>query len=75
MLIPDKIHTLRQTLLVQQRKAYFNDKCSLRQEDTIIVSVYVHLTTAPDDMKRTLTDVKGEVLDSTTLFGDLQVPL
>ena len=75
MLIPDKIHTLRQTLLVQQRKAYFNDKRSLRQEDTIIVSACVHLTTAPDDMKRTLTDVKGEVLDSTTLFGDLQVPL
>ena len=44
------------------------------QEEAIIVNTYAPKIGAPQYIKQTLTDIKGEI-DSNTIIGDFNTPL
>ena len=49
-------------------------KGSIQEEDTTIVNIYAPNTGAPQYIRQTLTDIKGEI-DSNTIIGDFNTPL
>ena len=49
-------------------------KGSIQEEDITIVNVYAPNIGAPQYIRQTLTDIKGEI-DSNTIIGDLNTPL
>ena len=49
-------------------------KGSIQEEDVTIVNIYAHNIGAPQYIRQTLTDIKGEI-DSNTIVGDFSTPL
>ena len=49
-------------------------KGSIQEEYIIIVNTYAHNIGAPQYIRQTLTDIKGEI-DSNTIVGDFNTPL
>ena len=47
---------------------------SIQKEDVTIVNTYAHNVGAPQYIRQTLTDVKGEI-NSNTIIGDFNTPL
>ena len=52
---------------------YIMIKGSIREEDTAIVNIYAPNIGAPQSIRQTLTDIKGETDRNTT--GDFKTPL
>ena len=50
-------------------------KGSIQEEDITIVNIYVPNTGAPQYIRQTLTDIKGETDSNTILVGDFNSPL
>ena len=50
-------------------------KGSIQEEDIPIVNIYVPNTGAPQYIRQTLTDIKGETDSNTILVGDFNSPL
>ena len=50
-------------------------KGSVQEEDITIVNIYAPNIGAPQYIRRTLTDIKGEVDSDTIIVGDLNTPL
>ena len=50
-------------------------KGSIREEDTAIVNIYAPNIGAPQSIRQTLTDIKGETDSNTTIVGDFDTPL
>ena len=48
-------------------------KGSIQEEDGTIVNTYAHNVEAPQYIKQTLTDIKGEI-DNNTIIGDFNTP-
>ena len=48
---------------------------SVQEEDIIIVNIYAPNIGAPQYIKQTLTDIKGETDSSTIIVGDFNTPL
>ena len=50
-------------------------KASVQEEDTTIVNIYAPNIGAPQCIRQTLTDVKGENDSNTIIVGDFNTPL
>ena len=50
-------------------------KESIQEEDITIVSIYAPNMGAPQYMRQTLTDIKGEMDSNTIIVGDFNTPL
>ena len=49
---------------------YIMIKGSIQEEDIAIVNIYVSNTGAPQYIRKTLTDIKGEMDSNTIIVGD-----
>ena len=49
-------------------------KGSIQEEDITIVNIYAHNIGAPQHIRQTLTDIKGET-DNNIILGDFNTPL
>ena len=47
----------------------------IEQEDITIINIYVPNIGAPQYIKQTLTDIKGEIDSNTIIVGDFNTPL
>ena len=50
-------------------------KGSVQEEDITIVNIYAHNIGAPQHIRQTLTDIKGETDNNTIIVGDFNRPL
>ena len=50
-------------------------KGSIQEEDVTIVNIYVPNIGAPQYIRQTLTDIKGEIDSNTIIVGDFNTPL
>ena len=50
-------------------------KGSIQEEDTTIVNMYAPNIGAPQYIRQTLIDIKGEIESNTILLGDFNTPL
>ena len=50
-------------------------KGSLQEEDMTIVNIYARNIGAPQYIRQTLTDIKGEIDSNTRILGDFNTPL
>ena len=50
-------------------------KGSIQEEDATIVNIYTPNIGAPQSIRQTLTDIKGEIDSNTIIVGDLNTPL
>ena len=50
-------------------------KRSIQEEDITIANIYATYIGAPQYIRQTLTDIKGEVDSNTTIIGDFNTPL
>ena len=50
-------------------------KGSIQEEDITIVNIYAPSTEAPQYIRQTLTDIKGETDSNTVIVGDFNTPL
>ena len=50
-------------------------KGSVQQEDITIINIYAPNRGAPQLIKQTLTDEKGEIDSNTLIVGDFSTPL
>ena len=57
-----------------KERHYIMIKGSIQKEDIPIVNIYAPNREAPQSVRQTLTDIKGEI-DSNTIIGDLNTPL
>ena len=48
---------------------------SIQEEDRTIVNIYAPNTEAPQYIKQTLTDIKGEIDSNTVIVGDFNTSL
>ena len=48
---------------------------SIQEEDITIVNIYVLNIGAPQYIRQTLTDIKGEIDSNTVIVGDFNTPL
>ena len=54
---------------------YIINKGSVQEEDITIVNIYTPNIGAPQYIRQTLTDVKGEIDSNTIIVGDFNTPL
>ena len=50
-------------------------KGSTQEEDITLVNIYAPNTETPKYIKQTLTDIKGETDNNTTIVGNFNTPL
>ena len=50
-------------------------KGSIQEEDITIVNIYAPNIEAPQYIRQTLTDIKGEIDSNTIIVGDFNIPL
>ena len=50
-------------------------KGSIQEEDIMIVNIYAPNIGAPQYIRQTLTDIKGEIDSNTIIVGDFNIPL
>ena len=50
-------------------------KGSVQEEDITIVNIYASNIGAPQYIRQTLTDIKGEIDSNTKIVGDFNTPL
>ena len=49
-------------------------KRSIQEEDIMIVNIYASNIEAPQYIRQTLTDIKGEIDSNTIIVGDFNTP-
>ena len=50
-------------------------KGPIQEEDTTIINIYAPKIGAPQYIRQTLTDIKGETDSNTIIVGDINTPL
>ena len=50
-------------------------KASIQEEDVTIVNIYASSIGAPQYIRQTLTDIKGEIDSNTIIVGEFNTPL
>ena len=71
ILISDKIDLKIKKITREMEGHYVMIKGSIQEEDTTIVNIYAPNIGAPQYIRQTLTDIKGEIDSSTIIVGDL----
>ena len=75
ILISDKIHLKIKKITRDKEGHYIMIKGSVQEEDITIVNIYAPNTGASQYIRRTLTDMKGEIDSNTIIVGDFNTPL
>ena len=74
ILISDKID-LKIKITRDKERHYIMIKGSIQEEDIIIVNIYALNIIAPQYIRKTLTDIKGEIDSNTTIVEHFNTPL
>ena len=74
ILISDKIDLKIKIARVKEGH-YIMIKGSIQEEDVTIVNIYAPNTGAPQYIRQTLTDIKGEIDSNPIIVGDFNTPL
>ena len=74
ILISDKID-LKKKITRDKEGHYIMIKGSIQEEDITIVNIYAPNIGAPQYIRQTLTDIKGEVDSNTIIVGEFNTPL
>ena len=75
ILISDKIDLKIKKITRDQEGHYIMIKGSIQEEDITIVYIYAPNIGAPQYIRQTLTDIKGEIDINTIIVGDFNTPL
>ena len=73
ILIPDKID-LKINKITRDKEGHYQIKGSIQEEDIAIVNIYAPNIGAPQYIRQTLTDIKGEIVNNTIVV-DFNSPL
>ena len=74
-LISDKIDPKIKKITREKEGHYIMFKGSIQEEDMTIVNIYAPNIGAPQYIRQTLTDIKGESDSNTIIVGDFNTPL
>ena len=75
ILISDKIDIKIKKITRGKEGHYITTKGSIQKEEITIVNNYAPNIGAPQYIRQTLTDIKGEIDSSTVIVGDFNTPL
>ena len=75
ILISDKMYFKIKTITRDKGGQYIMIKVSIQEEDITIVNIYAPNIVAPQYIRQTLTDIKGEIDSNTIIMGDFNNPL
>ena len=75
ILISDKIDLKIKKITRDKEGHYIIVKGSIQEEDITIVNIYVANIGAPQYIRQTLKDIKGEIDSNTIIAGDFNTPL
>ena len=75
ILISDKIDRKIKKITRDKEGHYIMIKGSIQEEDIKIVNIYALNIEAPQYIRQTLTDIKGETDSNTIIVGDFNTPL
>ena len=75
ILISDKMDFKIKNITRDEEGHYLVNKGSIQEEDTTIVNIYEPNIGAPQYIRGTLTDIKGEIDSNTMIVGDFNIPL
>ena len=75
ILISDKIDLKIKKITRDKEGHYIMIKGSIQEEDITIVNIYAPHKGAPQYIRQTLTDIKGEIDSNTIIIGDFYTPL
>ena len=70
ILISDKIDLKIKNITRVKERHYIMIKGSIQEEDITIVNIYAPSIGAPQYIRQTLTDIKGEIDSNTIIVGD-----
>ena len=73
--ISDKIDLKIKKITRDKEGHYIIIKGSIQKEDITIVNIYAPNIGAPQYIRQTLTDIKGEIDNNTIIVGDFNTPL
>ena len=73
ILISDKIEEMK---IIRDKEGHcIMIKGSIQEEDITVVNIYAPNMGAPQYIRKTLTDIKGEIDTNTVIVGDFNTPL
>ena len=75
ILISDKIDLKIKQIARDKEEHYIMIKGSIQEEDITIVNIYAPNIGAPQYIRQTLTDIKGEIDSNTIIVGDFNTLL
>ena len=75
ILISDKIDLKIKNITRDKEGHYIIIKGSIQEEDITIVNIYAINIGAPQYIRQTLADIKGEIDSNTIIVGDFNTPL
>ena len=75
ILISDKVHFKIKNVTRDKEGHYIMIKGSIQKEDITIINIYAPNTGAPQYIKQTLTDTRGEIDRSAIIVGEFNTPL
>ena len=75
ILISDKIDLKIKNITRDKKGHYIMIKGSIQEENITIVNIYAPNIGAPQYIRQTLTDIKGETDSNTIIVGDINTPL
>ena len=75
ILISDKTDLKIKKITRDKEGHYIMIKASIQEEDVTIVNIYASSIGAPQYIRQTLTDIKGEIDSNTIIVGDFNTPL
>ena len=73
--ISDKIDLKTKKATRDKNRCYIMIKGSIQEENITIVNIYASNIGAPQYIRQTLTDIKGEIDSNTIIVGDFNTPL
>ena len=73
--ISDKINIKIKNITRDKEGHYIMIKGSIQVEDIRIVNIYALNIEAPQYIRQTLPDIKGEIDSNTIIVGDFNIPL
>ena len=73
--ISDKIDLKIKKIIRNKEGHYIMIKGSIQEEDITIVNIYASNIGAPQYIRQTLTEIKGEIHSNTLIVGDFNTPV
>ena len=75
ILMSDKVDLKIKNITRDKEGHYIMVKGSIQEEDITIVNIYAPNIGAPQYIRQTLTDIKGEIDSNTITVGDFNTPV